>query len=40
MEYMPKGSLESLLEKYGRFDRETVRYFTAQIICGLEYLHS
>ena len=29
----------SCLRKYGRFEHNVVKYFTEQILSGLEYLH-
>ena len=40
MEYVPGGSVGSCLRKYGRFDENVTKYFTEQILAGLEYLHS
>jgi hypothetical protein len=30
----------SCLRKYGRFEENVTKYFTEQILSGLEYLHS
>jgi len=40
MEYIPGGSLSTLLKKFGRFNEGLVRIYTTQILRGLEYLHS
>ncbi|KAI9512820.1 kinase-like protein [Russula earlei] len=40
LEYVPGGSVGSCLRKYGRFDENVTKYFTEQILSGLEYLHS
>ena len=41
MEYASGGSLASLLKQYGKFgDEGLTESFTAQILGGLEYLHS
>ena len=40
MEYMPGGSLQSLLRQYGAFDEGIIRNFTKQLLEGLDYLHS
>ena len=40
LEYMPAGSLKSLLDKYGAFDEGIIRRFMRQILEGLKYLHS
>ncbi|KAJ7567050.1 hypothetical protein O6H91_02G130300 [Diphasiastrum complanatum] len=34
-----KCSLQSLLKKYKRFEEDTIRSYTRQILYGLEYLH-
>ncbi|CAO3598346.1 unnamed protein product [Absidia cylindrospora] len=39
LEYVPGGSLASSLGSKGGFDVALVRYFTRQILVGLEYLH-
>ncbi|KAI9323532.1 hypothetical protein BX666DRAFT_1887848 [Dichotomocladium elegans] len=39
LEYVPGGSILSVLNKVGKFDEVLVRYFTRQILLGLEYLH-
>ncbi|KAI8369442.1 uncharacterized protein BYT42DRAFT_584491 [Radiomyces spectabilis] len=39
LEYVPGGSIASCLSKSGKFDEPLVRFFTRQILLGLEYLH-
>jgi len=40
LEYVIGGELFSHLRKAGRFSNDTTRFYTAQIILGLEHLHS
>jgi len=40
LEYVIGGELFSHLRKAGRFSNETTRFYTSQIILGLEHLHS
>ncbi|KAJ3256213.1 hypothetical protein HK103_005672 [Boothiomyces macroporosus] len=40
LEYVSGGSIASCLTKYGKFPVDITKSFTAQILCGLEYLHS
>ncbi|EEB06671.1 STE/STE11 protein kinase Byr2 [Schizosaccharomyces japonicus yFS275] len=40
LEYVPGGSVHSLLETYGNFEEPLVRNLVPQILSGLEYLHS
>ncbi|KAF5375044.1 hypothetical protein D9758_000365 [Tetrapyrgos nigripes] len=40
LEYVPGGSIGSVLLRHGRFSDEVTKSFTAQILSGLEYLHS
>lgn len=40
LEYVPGGSVGSCLHRHGKFDDNVTRSFTAQILSGLEYLHS
>lgn len=40
MEYMLGGDLKSLLAVYGFFDENTAKFYTAEILLALEYLHS
>ena len=39
MEYVPGGSIASLVHKFGRFEEPLVRVYTRQLLQGLEYLH-
>lgn len=38
-QYVPGGSIQSLLRKYGRFPEGIVKFYTRQILTGLAYLH-
>ena len=38
-EYVPGGSLKSLVAKFGKLTDVVVRNYTRQILFGLEYLH-
>ncbi|KAJ7786236.1 kinase-like domain-containing protein [Mycena metata] len=40
LEYIPGGTIGSMIAKHGRFTQEVTKYFAAQILAGLEYLHS
>lgn len=40
LEYVPGGSIASLLAKFGSFKESVVRVYTKQILMGLEYLHA
>lgn len=40
LEYVPGGSIASLLAKFGSFKESVVRVYTKQILMGLEYLHT
>ncbi|KAJ7900268.1 kinase-like domain-containing protein [Mycena olivaceomarginata] len=40
LEYVPGGTIGSCLQKHGRFDQDVTKWFTEQILAGLEYLHS
>ncbi|KAE9403123.1 kinase-like protein [Gymnopus androsaceus JB14] len=40
LEYIPGGSIASLLLKHGKFPENVTKPFTSQILSGLEYLHS
>ncbi|XP_044412849.1 mitogen-activated protein kinase kinase kinase ANP1 isoform X3 [Triticum aestivum] len=40
LEFVPGGSIQSLLEKLGSFPEAVIRKYTKQILQGLEYLHS
>lgn len=39
LEYIPGGSLKSLVEKFGSLEENVVRSYTRQLLLGLEYLH-
>ncbi len=39
LEYVPGGSITTLLKKYGKFQEGLIRMYTRQILEGLEYLH-
>ncbi|CAJ0955914.1 unnamed protein product [Ranitomeya imitator] len=39
MEYLSGGSLETLIETYGTLNIDHVRFYTAEIVCGLQFLH-
>ncbi|XP_010528879.1 PREDICTED: mitogen-activated protein kinase kinase kinase ANP1 isoform X2 [Tarenaya hassleriana] len=40
LEFVPGGSISSLLEKFGPFPESVVRTYTEQLLLGLEYLHN
>lgn len=40
LEYVPGGSIASLLAKFGRFTENVLRVYTKQILLGLEFLHT
>ncbi len=40
LEYVPGGSIASLLAKFGSFAESVVRVYTRQVLTGLEYLHA
>lgn len=40
LEYVPGGSIYGLLNQYQFLDEPLVKFFTRQILCGLEYLHA
>ena len=40
LEYVPGGSIASLLAKFGAFSEQVVRVYTRQILAGLAYLHA
>ncbi|KAF9076192.1 hypothetical protein BDP27DRAFT_1414728 [Rhodocollybia butyracea] len=40
LEYVPGGSIGSVLLKHGKFAENVTKSFTGQILSGLEYLHS
>jgi serine/threonine protein kinase len=39
LEYVPGGSISSMLERFGLFSEELTRNYTRQLLLGLEYLH-
>ncbi|CAG9465505.1 unnamed protein product [Pedinophyceae sp. YPF-701] len=39
LEFVPGGSIASLLARFGPFQESVVRVYTRQILLGLEYLH-
>ncbi|CAJ0961712.1 unnamed protein product [Ranitomeya imitator] len=39
MEYLSGGSLEALIETYGSLNIDNARFYTAEIVCGLQFLH-
>ena len=39
LEYVAGGSIASVLSKCGKLDQQIAQSLTAQILCGLEYLH-
>ncbi|XRB05940.1 mitogen-activated protein kinase kinase kinase [Pycnococcus provasolii] len=40
LEYVPGGSIASLLARFGRFEESVIRVYTRQILSGLAYLHA
>ena len=40
LEYVPGGSIASMLERFGRFSEDLARKYTCQLLEGLAYLHS
>lgn len=40
LEFVPGGSIASLLKRFGSFNEKLVQVYTKQILSGLEYLHS
>lgn len=40
LEFVPGGSISSLLGKFGSFPEAVIKMYTKQILQGLEYLHS
>ena len=40
LEYIPGGSINVLLKKYGKFSEKLTQIYTRHILTGLEYLHS
>ena len=39
MEYIGGGELFTLLRRHSRFSEEIAKFYLAEVICGLEYLH-
>ncbi|XP_050372335.1 mitogen-activated protein kinase kinase kinase NPK1 [Argentina anserina] len=39
LEFVPGGSISSLLGKFGSFPESVIRMYTKQLLLGLEYLH-
>jgi len=39
MEFMKGGDLSAMLDKIGRFDESWARYYLANLVLALEYLH-
>ncbi|KAG8381305.1 hypothetical protein BUALT_Bualt06G0108600 [Buddleja alternifolia] len=40
LEYISGGSIDDILQQYGRLEISTIRSYTQQILSGLAYLHS
>ncbi|KAL8524706.1 hypothetical protein ACS0TY_014351 [Phlomoides rotata] len=40
LEFVPGGSISSLLGKFGSFPESVIRMYTKQLLLGLEYLHN
>ncbi|XP_072270232.1 protein kinase C delta type-like [Pyxicephalus adspersus] len=40
MEYLSRGDLRSLIRTFAPFKESAVRFYAAEILCGLQYLHS
>ncbi|KAJ7244724.1 kinase-like domain-containing protein [Mycena haematopus] len=40
LEYVPGGTIGSCLQRHGKFEQDVTKWFTSQILAGLEYLHS
>jgi mitogen-activated protein kinase kinase kinase len=40
LEYVPGGSIASLVQRFGKFEENVIRVYTRQILIGLAYLHS
>ena len=40
LEYIPGGSISSIIEKYGKLNENIIKKYTKQILEGLEYLHA
>uniref|UniRef100_A0A8C5QGB6 Uncharacterized protein n=1 Tax=Leptobrachium leishanense TaxID=445787 RepID=A0A8C5QGB6_9ANUR len=39
MQYLPGGDLDQFMGKNGKLDINTARFFAAELVCGLQYLH-
>jgi serine/threonine protein kinase len=39
LEYVPGGSIRSLIDRFGALQEPLVRVYTRQLLLGLEYLH-
>ena len=39
LEYIPGGSLKTVIDKFGRLEESVVRSYARQVLLGLEYLH-
>jgi len=39
MDFCPGGELFNQLKKKGRFDEESAKFYTAETILALQYLH-
>jgi serine/threonine protein kinase len=39
LEFVPGGSLKSIIQKYGHFEGPVIRNYARQLLLGLEYLH-
>jgi serine/threonine protein kinase len=39
LEYVPGGSISSLLAKFGKFEESVLKLYASQILHGLMYLH-
>lgn len=39
LEYVPGGSIASVLRKYGKLEEATIKFFVNQVLSGLSYLH-
>lgn len=40
LEFVPAGSIRTLLDKFGVFDEKLVQIYTRQMLDGLAYLHA
>eukprot|EP00850_Spirogloea_muscicola_P007432 SM000037S13567 [mRNA] locus=s37:673594:679218:- [translate_table: standard] len=40
LEFVPGGSIASLLSKFGSFTEKVIRMYTRQLLLGLDYLHT